>query len=234
MNNEINNLTRILKGYSYDQTSYIISKVRKNLGLKKIQKKTVVQPLSSEDLGRILTTAYNNKSTKGLMIQTMFCLGLRVSELVNLKIEHFDYNGKRMYIDVAKKDSQRTVPVLSDLANLLKIHIGERKSGFIFQSQKPNMLGHYRYSTARIWQIVKEAGIASGVETEHKKIYPHKLRHTVATFLKSKGMPIDEIQKFLGHTNISTTQIYAKTDISSLEASYYNAFGVKKKEVKLN
>jgi integrase/recombinase XerD len=225
MKDKISQMTKILKECTYDQSSYIIAEARKNLGLKKIQRKTIVQPLSSEDFGRILMTAYNYKSVKGVMIQTMFCLGCRVGELVNLKIENFSYNERRMYIDVAKNDSQRIVPVLPNLANVLKIHIGDRKSGFIFLSQKPNKLGHYRYSTARIWQIVKEVAVAAGVETEHKKIYPHRFRHTIATFLKSKGMPIDEIQKFLGHKNISTTQIYAKSDISSIESSYYNAFG---------
>lgn len=232
MKEKIGQITKILKDCSYDETAYIIKQVRENLKLKKQQKKTIVQPLSVEDFGKILSTAYNLKSQRGLIVKTLFLTGVRANEFVNLKIENFDYNGKRLFIDVAKKESQRYVPVLPALADELKTFISGRTHGYIFQSQKPNKINRdFRYSPQRIWQIVNEIAEVAKVSTVNKRVYPHKLRHTIATFLLGNGMPIEEIQKFLGHKDIATTQIYAKTDITKLQTDYNKIFGVTSKNL---
>ena len=228
MQDKITLITKILKDCSYENTAYIIKSVRDRLKLTRQQRSTIVQPLSVEDFGKILSTAYNLKSQQGLIVKMLFLTGVRTNEFVNLKIENFDYNKKTLFVDVAKKESQRFIPLLPNLADELKTFIGNRSQGYIFQSQKPNKINKdYKYSPQRIWQIVHDVAEISGVSTEHKRVYPHKLRHTIATFLLSKGMPIEEIQKFLGHKSIVTTQIYAKTDITKLQRDYNNIFSNK-------
>lgn len=234
MQQKVNQIARILKDCSYEDTAYIIKQVRDRLNLYRKQRTTVVQPLSVEDFSKILATAYNLKSQRGLIVKMLFLTGVRANEFVNLKIENFDYNNKTLYIDVAKKESQRYVPLLPNLADELKTFVGNRTQGYIFISQKPNKITRdYRYSPQRIWQIVNEIAKIAGVSTEHKRVYPHKLRHTIATFLLSKGMPIEEIQKFLGHKDITTTQIYAKTDITKMQHDYNSAFGINNNTLKI-
>ena len=232
MKQKIAQITKILKDCSYEDTAYIIKQVRDTLNLTRMKRNTIVQPLTTEDFGKILATAYNLKSQRGLIVKMLFLTGVRANEFVNLKIEHFDYNGKKIFVDVAKKESQRHIPLLPNLADELRTFIGDRKQGIIFQSQKPNKRNKdYKYTPQRIWQIVKEVAEIAKVSTEHKKVYPHKLRHTIATFLLGKGMPIEEIQKFLGHKSIATTQIYAKTDITKLQRDYNNVFGIENRSL---
>lgn len=69
--------------------------------------------------------------------------------------------------------------------------------------------------------IVRSAARAAGFE---KQVTPHRLRASVATILLDAGMPIDQVQKFLRHKNVSTTQIYAVTSISSMGENYVRAF----------
>jgi integrase/recombinase XerD len=56
-----------------------------------------------------------------------------------------------------------------------------------------------------------------------KRVHPHLLRHTVATFLLERGMPLEQIQKFLGHSKIETTQVYAESTTAMLKESYRKA-----------
>ena len=63
-----------------------------------------------------------------------------------------------------------------------------------------------------------------------KRVYPHLLRHSIATILLDSGLvPIDQVQKFLGHLNVSTTQIYAETSLRGLGENYVRALGQAKK-----
>lgn len=76
------------------------------------------------------------------------------------------------------------------------------------------------FSSRRIQQIIKAAAENAGIT---KNVYPHLLRHTVATFLLERGMPLEQIQKFLGHSKIETTQIYAESSAEMLKDSYRKA-----------
>ena len=72
----------------------------------------------------------------------------------------------------------------------------------------------------RIQQIVKATAEKAKIT---KRVYPHLLRHSVATTLLERGMPIEQIQKFLGHSKLETTQIYAESTTEMLKESYRRA-----------
>lgn len=76
------------------------------------------------------------------------------------------------------------------------------------------------YSARRIQQIVKETAEAAGIA---KRIYPHLLRHTMATRLVNQGMPIEHVRQVLGHESIDTTRIYAETATRSVQESFDKA-----------
>jgi hypothetical protein len=91
------------------------------------------------------------------------------------------------------------VPVLPALADELRTHLEGRQTGFLFESNR-----HTRYSTRTVQSIVTRCARAAGIK---KRVFPHLLRHSIATILLDSGLvPIDQVQKFLGHMHLSTTQ----------------------------
>jgi integrase/recombinase XerD len=86
----------------------------------------------------------------------------------------------------------------------------------------PACCWHTQYSPRRIQQIIKETATDAQIT---KRVYPHLLRHSVATTLLERGMPIEQIQQFLGHSKLETTQIYAESSAEMIKASYQKALG---------
>jgi integrase/recombinase XerD len=109
----------------------------------------------------------------------------------------------------------RDVPILPELTQELKTYLGTRRAGHLFETTH-----NHRYSPRRIQQIVKETAAEAKIT---KRVYPHLLRHSVAQTLLNRGMPLEQIQKFLGHANLETTQIYAESSTESIKESYQRA-----------
>ena len=117
-----------------------------------------------------------------------------------------------------KAESTRYVPILPALAQELRTHLNGRRRGYLFETNRNN-----RYSVRTVQAVVKAGALAAGIG---KRVYPHLLRHSVATILLDSGqVPIDQVQKFLGHLQLSTTQIYAETSIRALGDNYVRALG---------
>ena len=87
--------------------------------------------------------------------------------------------------------------------------------GFLFETNRATC-----YSPRRIQYIVKETAEQAQIT---KRVYPHLLRHSVATTLLGRGMPTEQIQKFLGHSKLETTQLYAEASTAMMQESYQRA-----------
>jgi integrase/recombinase XerD len=157
------------------------------------------------------------KGMRGLLIKTLFQTGTRVSEFVNIKVEEFFFDEQMILISKAKGGKSRYVPILPELAQELRTYMGNRQRGYLFETMHAS-----QYSPRRIQQIVKETAAEAKIE---KRVYPHLLRHSVATTLLERGMPLEQIQKFLGHTKLETTQIYAESTPEMIKESYQRALG---------
>jgi len=81
---------------------------------------------------------------------------------------------------------------------------------------------HTPYSPRRIQQLVQDTAALAGIT---KRAHPHLLRHSVATTLLERGMPLEQIQQFLGHARFETTQIYAESTTAMIKESYQKALG---------
>jgi integrase/recombinase XerD len=150
------------------------------------------------------------------LLETMYACGLRVSELVNLKVSNVlvEEGIVRVY---GKGSKERIVPIGQEALKWIdlylvhsRLHLSNSKSEeYLFLNWRGRKL-----SRMSIWNIldkyVKLAGIA-------KKIHPHILRHSFATHLLEGGADLRSIQEMLGHADISTTQIYTHVDISYLK-----------------
>ena len=151
------------------------------------------------------------------MIELLYASGLRISELANARLEHFDAGNGILRV-TGKGNKTRLVPVGRQACRALASYLeGERpklvkrRSGSeLFLSQRGTKL-----TTTRVWQIVKEQARRAGLETN---VYPHLLRHSFATHLLGNGADLRIIQEMLGHADISTTQVYTHVDQQRLKA----------------
>ncbi|MBI3293599.1 MAG: tyrosine-type recombinase/integrase [Deltaproteobacteria bacterium] len=201
---------------TYDQTRYVAKEVRRALAVERPKsRKRVVARLSREEEARLITHAYRMQGARGLLIKTLFQTGARVSEFVNLKAEDVFFEEQMLLIAQAKGGKSRYVPILPELAHELRTHLGKRTVGYLFETNRAT-----RYSPRRIQQIIKETAAQAQIT---KRVYPHLLRHSVATTLLERGMPIEQIQKFLGHAKLETTQVYAESSAEMMRESYQRA-----------
>jgi len=177
-------------------------------GIKRPKKeKRLPSVLTKEEIKKLNETLGNKKSK--LMVNLLYACGMRVSELVNLKISDLEFDERIGYIKQAKgrKDRMFNIPLFL-LKNLEKQ----------VQQQKENKQEHLftgtkgKLSPRNIQKIVNKAAKRAEIK---KKVHPHTLRHSFATHLLENGADIRKIQELLGHADLSTTQIY--THISTEE-----------------
>ena len=146
------------------------------------------------------------------MIETLYSCGLRVSELVNLKLSclFFDVG----YIRVTGKgDKERLIPIGSSAIKFIKIYLDKIRvhinvikgnEDIVFLNRRGTIL-----SRVMVFMIIKEAAKKAGIA---KKISPHTFRHSFATHLVEGGADLRAVQEMLGHESITTTEIYTHLD----------------------
>jgi integrase/recombinase XerD len=204
---------------TYDQAGYVGKEIRRELKIKRVKtRKNVIVRLSRDEEQKLIGCAYRETGNNGLLLKTLLLTGARVSEFVSLKVEDLFFDELMILIEKGKGGKSRYVPVLAELAQELKTHLGSRQTGYIFESNQ-----HTKFTARRIQQIVKDTAQRAGIT---KKVHPHLLRHTVATFLLERGMPLEQIQKFLGHSKIETTQIYAESSTEMMKEGFKKAFSI--------
>jgi integrase/recombinase XerD len=201
---------------TYDHARYVAKETRRALGLQRPkQRKRVVARLSREEESHLIGHAYRMRGERGLLIKSLFQTGARVSEFVNIKAEDVFFDEHMILIAKAKGGKSRYVPLLASLAQELRTHLGDRTTGYLFETNR-----NTPYSPRRIQQIIKETAAEAKIT---KRVYPHLLRHSVASSLLERGMTLEQIQKFLGHSKLETTQIYAESTTQMIRESYRRA-----------
>ena len=114
---------------SYDQARYVAKEVRRALQIERPKtRQRVVARLSRDEERRLVAHAYSMKGVRGLLIKTLFQTGARVSEFTNIKVEEFFFDEQMLLISKAKGGKSRYVPILPELAQELRTHIGDRRS----------------------------------------------------------------------------------------------------------
>lgn len=181
--------------------------------------------LSNDEIDKILNTfdkSRNDEFRNSVIIEVLYGCGLRVSELVNLRISQLHLDEECVLIQ-GKGDKQRWVPINRRAINLLNIYIsGPRneikiKAGnehFVFLSRLGRKLSR-QYIFMFLQDAVEKAGI-------HKTISPHSLRHSFATELVRNGADLRAVQEMLGHESITTTEIYTHLDHQYLRDTIAN------------
>ena len=158
--------------------------------------------LNEDELARLFNSLSNKKHKA--MLFTAYSAGLRVSEIVNLKLEDIDSTRMQIFVSKAKGKKDRYVnlsPVLLDILRDYVTTYSPRPLKYLFESEQTRTA----YPTRTVQQIFWNARVKAGIS---KKVGIHSLRHSFATHLLDKGTDIKYIKDLLGHFNIKTTERY--------------------------
>lgn len=209
----IDNIRRVLSSFFswLEDEDYIIkSPVRR---IHKIKTAVVVKEvLTDENLERLRDECENIRDLS--LIELLISTGMRVGELVNLNINSLNFED-RSCIVLGKGNKEREVYFDAKTKLHLKEYISKRNDSndALFVSMREP---HQRLSISGIELIIRTLGINSNIN----KVHPHKFRRTLATMAIDKGMPVEQVQKLLGHVKIETTMNYALVNQSNVKISH--------------
>ena len=209
----IDNIRRVLSSFFswLEDEDYIVkSPVRR---IHKIKTAIVVKEvLTDENLERLRDECENIRDLS--LIELLISTGMRVGELVNLDINSINFED-RSCIVLGKGNKEREVYFDAKTKLHLKEYISKRNDSndALFVSMREP---HQRLSISGIELIIRTLGINSNIN----KVHPHKFRRTLATMAIDKGMPVEQVQKLLGHVKIETTMHYALVNQSNVKISH--------------
>ncbi len=146
------------------------------------------------------------------IIETLYGCGLRVSELVNLKISQINFD-EQYIIVTGKGNKERIIPINKKALNAINIYLTHQRNKMTVKKDDKDILFLSRRGTKltrfMINAIIKDLTSKAGI---HKKVTPHTFRHSFATHLIQGGADLRAVQEMLGHESILTTEIYTHID----------------------
>lgn len=180
------------------------------------------ETLSTEEIDELIKSidlSHPQGQRNKAIIETLYGCGLRVSELINLKITNW-YRKDGFIKVIGKGNKERLVPIGKVTESVLKIYVDQIRvhqkinkgcEDFVFLNRRGNQL-----SRVMIFTIIKNLAEKTGLK---KTISPHTFRHSFATELIKRGANLRAVQEMLGHESINTTQIYTHIDREFLRES---------------
>ena len=193
-----------------------------SLYLPKVRKK-LPNTLSEEEVDKLLNInlvdcfSYRNKA----MLEVLYATGLRVSELVNLKMENIDFESD-IIRTFGKGNKERVIPIGEYARYYLNLYLKEHRNQMLKHGNNEYVFlnNHGKNMTRQgFFKIIKAIASEKGI---NKEISPHVLRHSFASHLLKHGADLRTIQELLGHSNVSTTQIYTHISNEELKENYKN------------
>ncbi|HVY01683.1 MAG TPA: site-specific tyrosine recombinase/integron integrase [Candidatus Nanoarchaeia archaeon] len=195
----------------------ILKKSFEDIRMPKKDKK-LPEVLSKDEVAKLIDSTDTIKSR--LIISLLYSSGLRVSELVNLKTGDISLEQRSGWVRKGKGSKDRIFFMSEPLAIELKDYLQGRENQFVFSKDKP-------LTTRNIQKIIQGTRKRAGL---NKKITPHTLRHSFATHLLENGTDIRLIQSMLGHSSLSTTQVYTHVSSEQLRRIQNPLDGLRKEE----
>lgn len=185
-------------------------------------KKSLPNVLSLEEVDNLLNICANDKYSyrNKAMIELMYATGLRISELINLKISNIDFE-MAIVRTIGKGNKERIIPINEVSLKILYDYIYYYRSEFIRNGNSDYLFLSNKKSTKMTRQnffiILKKIALEKNIKTNFS---PHTLRHSFATHLLHNGADLRIIQELLGHSDIATTQIYTHISNEKLKNDY--------------
>tara|TARA_Y100000310_G_scaffold159115_1_gene158573 strand:+ start:881 stop:1717 length:837 start_codon:yes stop_codon:yes gene_type:complete len=156
--------------------------------------------LTKQEVSQLLSVIYNKKHK--LMVTLLYSAGMRVSELVHLKVKHFHFDSNFGWVRNGKGGKDRIFIIAQLLRDELQQWIKQnnlKEDDWLFKGHK------FQMTTSAVREILKSARRRAKI---NKHVHPHMLRHSFATHLIENGYAVTDVQPLLGHKNLETTLIY--------------------------
>lgn len=183
--------------------------------------KKLPQILTSKEVERLLAQpictdpkGYRDKA----MLEVMYATGIRVSELIDLNLE--DVNLDLGIIKCTSAKKSRAIPLYPAALRALTIYLRDIRAGMLYDPSEKALfvnVGGARMSRQGFWKILKQYQNKAGID---KEITPHTLRHSFAVHLLENGADLGSLQELMGHSDISSTQMYTQMINQKLRSVY--------------
>ena len=152
------------------------------------------------------------------MLEVMYATGIRVSELIDLDVD--DVNLELGIIKCAGAKKNRTIPLYPGALRALTVYLREVRNSMVYNPEEQALfvnMGGDRMSRQGFWKILKHYQASAHIE---KDITPHTLRHSFAVHLLENGADLGSVQELMGHSDISSTQLYTQMINQKLKSVY--------------
>jgi integrase/recombinase XerD len=185
--------------------------------------RSLPRPISISQVRALLEQPAKSSAPEALrdsaMLHLLYASGMRVSELVNLNLEHVNTLDGEVRC-FGKGSKERIIPIAAPAASIVDDYVKKTRPRLARrEGEKALFLNRRgdRLTRQGFWQILKEYAKAAGLENE---VTPHTLRHSFATHMLSGGADLRSVQELLGHANISTTQVYTHLTTEHVRRAY--------------
>jgi len=183
--------------------------------------------LEPEQIEQLIVAAPNPRDA--LLVRLLWRTGIRVSELIGIRVQDIDFEGRAILIKIQKQrkrdgktvERRRLVPIDEGSLDMIKEYLGWRKQ-FPYKGDLLFPITRQRVDQI-FWRLGRRAGIreiGDPVVSKHRKLHPHVLRHTFAIHCIKRGMSVERLQKILGHSSPTTTSVYLQYSVADLHESY--------------
>ena len=174
----------------------------------------IVIPFSETEIEKVFESFkfIDGNDRDKLIVELFYSTGIRREELLNIKIINIDFDSHWIKI-LGKRDKERIIPLLPKLSKSILNYISKYSpTEYLFESKKSKQL-----SSSTIYRVINKyfRAVSSKV-----KVSPHVLRHTFATHMLNNGADINTIKEILGHSSLSSTQIYTKIKLPKIVKDY--------------
>ncbi len=192
------------------------------VGTPKVAKK-IPRTLDPEEVDRLISVIRDGSGPKSLrdlaMIELLYATGMRVSELVSLNLDDVNLASRTVRC-LGKGSKERIIPIYPRAALAVSAYLEDGRLNYLKDREERALFLNPRggrLTRQGMWLIIKEYVELTGIQST---VTPHTLRHSFATHLLAEGAGLREVQRLLGHSNVSTTQIYTQVTDERLRQSY--------------
>ena len=183
-------------------------------------KKSLPTVLSKEEVDDLLNIELNNKYDyrNKAMLELMYATGMRISELINIQMEDINLNNSCVIVN-GKGNKERKIPFDEITTYYLEKYINEYRKQFLKKINNYLFLNCFgeKISRQAFFKTIKSLATKKNI---HKNFSPHTLRHSFATHMVENGADLRSVQILLGHSDISTTQIYTNISNKFIRENY--------------
>jgi len=183
--------------------------------------------LEPEQVERLISVAPNPRDA--LLVRIPWRTGIRVSELIGIRLQDIDFDNRAIVIKVQKMrkrdgkaiERRRVVPVDQGTLDMVREYLEWRKQ---FPYKRDLLFPITRQRVNQVfWRLGRRAGIkeiGDPAVSKHRKLHPHVLRHSFAIHCAKRGMSVERLQKILGHQSPTTTSVYLQYSVADLHEDY--------------